>query len=62
MSERVIVVWRQNSNFPAISWREQVTFLLYTILEQRRLLDFYNTSSFKQQVADRVGHIILIPT
>jgi hypothetical protein len=68
----VIVVKRQFSNFTAIamSWREQVNFQwddddeVRFVLDQHAELDFYSTSSMKQQSAGRhvapLGHIILI--
>jgi hypothetical protein len=66
----MIVVYRQFSNFSAISWREQVNFQwdddeVRFVLDQHAGLDFYSASSLKQQSADRhvtpLGHIILIP-
>jgi hypothetical protein len=52
-------------------WRERVNFQCDDIevrfaLDQHAELDFYSTSSLKQQSADRhvapLGHIILIPS
>ena len=66
----MIVVERQFSNFPAISWREQVSFRskdneVRFVLDQHAQLEFYSTSSLKQQTAGKpvapLGHIILIP-
>jgi hypothetical protein len=56
------------SNFSAVSWREQVNFQwdyqVRFVLDQHAKLDFYSTSSWKQQSAGRhvapLGHIILI--
>jgi hypothetical protein len=54
-----------------ISWREQVNFQwdddeVRFVLDQHAELDFYSTSSLKQQSAGRhvapLGHIILIPS
>ena len=58
------------SNFSAVSWREQVNFQwdyqVRFVLDQHAKLDFYSTSSWKQQSAGRhvapLGHIILIPS
>ena len=68
MSEWVIVVQRQLSNFSAISWREQINFQwddeVRFVIDQHAYLDLYCASSLKQQSADRqvapLGHIILI--
>ena len=66
-----IVVYRQFSNFSAISWREQVNFQwdddeVRFVLDQHAELDFYSARSLKQQSVDRhvtpLGHIILIPS
>ena len=68
--ERVIVVWRQQSNFSAISWQGHVNIKwdddeVRFVLDLHPLLDFYSACSLKQQSADRhvapLGHIILIP-
>ena len=53
-----IVVYRQLSNFSAISWREQVNFQwdndeIRFLLDQHAGLDFYSGSSLKQQSTDR---------
>jgi hypothetical protein len=70
VSEWVIVVKRQLSNFAAIVWREQVNFEwdddeVRFVLDQHTKLDLYSASSLKQQSADRhvapIGHIILTP-
>ena len=68
MSEWVIVVQHQFSNFSGISWREQVNFQcddeVHFVLAQHTELDFCSASSLKQQSAARhvapLGHIILI--
>jgi hypothetical protein len=71
VSEWVIVVKRQLSNFSAISWWEQVNFQrdddeFRFVLDQYAELDFYSASPLKQKSAGRhvapLGHIILIPT
>jgi len=60
------------SNFPAISWQEQVTVrrddsdILPFVLDEYSQLNFYSATSLKQQstcghVAAH-GHIILIPS
>ena len=55
--EWVIVVYRQESNFAAISWREQDTFSIrwYVcfILHQHAKLDLYSASSLIQQFVCR---------
>ena len=65
----MIVVKCQFSNFPAISWQEQVNFQLENdevrfVQDEHVELDFYSASSLKQQSAYRhiapLGHIILI--
>ena len=70
MSEWVIVVLRQFSNFSAISWWEQINFQwddgeVRIVLDQHAELDFNSASSLKQQSVSRhdapLGHIILIP-
>ena len=70
-NEWVIVFLRQFSNFPAISWRQQVNFQwdddeVRFVLDQHAELDFYSASSLKQQSAVRHvaprGHINLIPS
>ena len=70
VSEWVIAVLHQFSNFSAISWREQVSFQWYDVhvhfvLGQHADLDFYSASSLKQQSEGRhvapLGHVILIP-
>jgi hypothetical protein len=70
-SEWVIVVYRQFSNYSAISWREQANFRwdddeVRFVLDQHAELDFYSASSLKQQSADThvapLWHIILIPS
>jgi hypothetical protein len=57
--------------FAALSWWEQVNFQWdddegHFVLDKQVLLDFYSTSSLKQQSADRhvapLGHIIMIPS
>ena len=57
--------------FSALSWWEQVNFQWdddegHFVLDKQVLLDFYSTSSLKQQSADRhvapLGHIIMIPS
>jgi len=67
----VIVALHQFSNFPAISWREQVNFQrdddeVRFVLDHDAELDFYSPSSLKQQSVGRhvapLGHIILIPS
>ena len=62
------------STFSVISWREQVLFWwddyddddVHVVLNQHSELDFYSTSSLKQQSAKRhvapLEHIILIPS
>ena len=59
------------SNFPAISWREQVNFQwdgdeIRFVLVQHAELDVHSVSSLKQHSADRhvapLGHVILIPS
>jgi hypothetical protein len=62
------------SKFSVISWREQVLFWrddydddnVRVVLNEHSELDFYSTSSLKQQSAKRhvapPGHIILIPS
>jgi hypothetical protein len=71
MGERVIIVYRQFSNFSAISRWEQVNFQwnddeVRFVLDEHAELDLYRASSLKQQSADRhvtpLGHIILIPS
>ena len=71
MSEWVIVVYRQFSNFSAISWRGQVNFQwdddeVRFVPDQHAKLDCYSASSLKQQPAVRhvapLWHIILIPS
>ena len=54
----MIVVLRQFSNFSSISWREQVNFQrdddeVRFVLDQYAELDFYSTSSLKQQSTGR---------
>ena len=56
VNEWVIVVKPQFSNFSAISWREQVNFQwdddeVRFVLDQHAELDFYSSSSLKQQSA-----------
>jgi hypothetical protein len=57
--------------FLAISWRKQVNFQwdndeVRFVLDQHAELDFYSSSSLKQQSAGKhvapLGHIILIPS
>ena len=60
VSEWVIVVQRQLSNFTAISWREQVNFQwdddeVRFVLDQHTELDGNSASSLKQQYAGRAG-------
>ena len=60
VSEWVIVVQRQLSNFTAISWREQVNFQwdddeVRFVLDQHAELDGNSASSLKQQYAGRAG-------
>jgi hypothetical protein len=73
VSERVIVVYRQLSNFSGVSWREQVNFQwddddeVCFVLDQHASLYFYSASSLKQQSADRHDiapdwHNFLIPS
>ena len=71
VSQYVIFVYCQFSNFSAISWREQVNFQrnddeVRFLLDQHTELDVYSASSLKQQSAGRhvaqLGHIILIPS
>ena len=68
VSEWVIVVYRQFSNFSAISWREQVNFQwdddeVHFVLDKHAELDFYSARSLKQQSAGRhvapLGHILI---
>ena len=58
-------------NLPAISWREQVIFrwdyeYVYFVLDQHVEMDFYSTSSLKQQSTGRrvasLRHLILFPS
>jgi len=67
----VIVVLRQFSNFSTISWREQVNFQrdddeVSFVLDHHAELDFYSTSSLKQQSTGRhiapLENPILIPS
>ena len=69
MSEWVIIVYRQFSNCSAISWREQLNYQwnddeVRFVLDEHTELDFYSTSSLKQQSAGRnvapLWHIIMI--
>jgi hypothetical protein len=58
MSEWVIVVYCQFSNYSAISWREQVDFQcgddeVRFVQDQHDELDFYSASTLKQQSAGR---------
>jgi hypothetical protein len=71
MSEWVIVVLRQFSNFSAISWWEQINFQwddgeVRIVLDQHAELDFNSASSLKQQSAGwhvaPLGRTILIPS
>ena len=71
MSEWLIVVKRQFSNFSAISWREQINFQwdddeVRFVLDQHAELDLYSASSLKQQSVGRhvapLWHVILIPS
>jgi hypothetical protein len=54
------------SNFPAISWLEQVNGDVRFVQDQHVELDFYSASSLKQHSSGRhvapLGHIILIPS
>ena len=67
MSKWLIVVW---SNFAAVSWREQITFLwdddMCFIQDQYPSFDLCSAISLKQQSAVRhvapFGHIIFIPS
>ena len=65
----VSVVYRQFINFSAVSCQEQVNFQwdddeVRFVLDQHAELDFYSTSSLKQQSATGhvapLAHIILI--
>jgi hypothetical protein len=61
----------QYSNFPTMSWREQLNYQwdddkIRFLLDQHTDLDVYSASSLKQQSAGRyvspLGNIILIPS